>query len=258
MLVDGAESQHLEPDIHVRMAHVYCGGEQFIARATSAHGFLFVLNGQGTLLINDHELPMKQAQCVYYRPGMSLRWNAEKVTLCRYTIKGSRAAALLATAGISPAEILAVNQPLYALITKTMYEIQNQDRSFSRHFPILFAWELINGLSQCQAPITDQAEAIKDLIDEQFHNAVHINELAQRIGVNRSTLFRQFKKRYAVSPKAYLDDCRFAYALQLLATSTMNIEQIAYNCGFTDTDHFSRRFKLRYQMSPSAYRAEQT
>ena len=254
MLLDAHGSKALEPDIHVRMAHVYRDGEQFRAPKTSAHGLLCVLSGQGSLIIDGNTLTLKKQQCIYYQPGMQLHWRAQSVCLCRFTIKGSRAGHVMGDAGIKAAQVLVISNSLRIRITERMLSFQDLKNRLHRHVPIAFAWELITGLSQTRAPLVDQAEAIKTLIDEHYHDAVHINELADRIGVNRSTLFRQFKKRYGTSPKAYLDNCRFENALRLIESSSMNIGQIAQYCGFEDIDHFSRRFKQRYHVSPSSYR----
>ena len=256
MLVDAEESQGLEPDIHVRMAHVYRDGESFVAHKTSAHGLLCVLSGSGDLLINGQLLALKKQHCIYYAPGMHLRWHSKSCCLCRFTIKGQRAEKIMTDAGIQAARTIAVSHALRTQITEHMLRFQDVKTRLHKQVPIAFAWELITGLSQKHAPIVDQAEAIKVLIDEHYHDAVHINELADRIGINRSTLFRQFKKRYAMSPKAYLDNCRFGNALRLIESGTMNIGQIAQYCGFEDVDHFSRRFKQRYNVVPSQYRRE--
>ena len=48
--------------------------------------------------------------------------------------------------------------------------------------------------------------------------------------------------------------CRLEHAAMLLRKTTMNISEIAFNCGFNYANYFIRRFRAKYGMTPFAYR----
>ena len=49
-------------------------------------------------------------------------------------------------------------------------------------------------------------------------------------------------------------ECRLEHAAMLLRKTTMNVSEIAFNCGFNYANYFIRRFRTKYGMTPFAYR----
>jgi len=62
-----------------------------------------------------------------------------------------------------------------------------------------------------------------------------------------------FKKETKTNFKEYLDSLRFEHAIKLMNMSDMNPKQICAECGFENYENFSRRFKSKYNISPSEY-----
>ncbi len=254
MLSPGEKDSFLSGEVFVRMAHVYRDDDQFQAMRTSAQGLLCVLSGSGQLMCNDQELILHKDQYFRYTPGMRLHWSADKVCLLRFTVKGSRAAKRLDQAQILAARVNHMPAMTSRLLMQRMQQIIDGQQRLSRSFPIAFAWEIIDSLSTPVYEAIDHALIIKELIEESFHQNIHINELASRLDVDRSTLFRQFKKRFGQSPKAFLDQLRFTQAQRLLLESKLSITAIAAQSGFNDPEHFSRRFRSEFGMQPSQWR----
>lgn len=82
-----------------------------------------------------------------------------------------------------------------------------------------------------------------------------VEVLANKIQIERSYLFRLFKKHLNISPKAYLVQTRLNKSTELLRKSSNSIEEIAYLVGFQSASHFSRQFSKNKGVSPSAYRS---
>jgi AraC family transcriptional activator of tynA and feaB len=62
---------------------------------------------------------------------------------------------------------------------------------------------------------------------------------------------------HALTPSEWIIDQRLRWACDQLADpdqANASIESIARRCGFADVSHFSRRFRLTFQQSPSAWR----
>ena len=69
-------------------------------------------------------------------------------------------------------------------------------------------------------------------------------------------LRKLFKKEIGVTPHRYLNDLRLQVAAQYLAgnhAGGLNVAEISRLCGFREPLYFSRMFKKKYGMSPSAY-----
>ena len=69
-----------------------------------------------------------------------------------------------------------------------------------------------------------------------------------------STLLPVFRKVTGYSPIDYLLHVRLAKAAELLLKSELSIFEIASECGFTDSNYFSRQFRKYYNSSPRDYR----
>lgn len=79
-------------------------------------------------------------------------------------------------------------------------------------------------------------------------------ELARAVGMSRFQLCRVFRRQVGTSPCAYALNRRIGAAHEWLA-STHTISQVAYELGFSDQSHFTRRFLHVYGLTPGEYRA---
>ncbi len=84
---------------------------------------------------------------------------------------------------------------------------------------------------------------------------VNMPMLAELAGMSESTLTRRFRKVMGRSPIEHLIRLRMERARQLLASPDLNITEVAQECGFTDSNYFSRRFRSATGQSPRDYRA---
>lgn len=67
-------------------------------------------------------------------------------------------------------------------------------------------------------------------------------------------LRKLFKKEVGVTPHRYLNDFRLQMSAQYLSQSDdLNVSEVFRLCGFREPLYFSRMFKKKYGMSPTAY-----
>lgn len=85
---------------------------------------------------------------------------------------------------------------------------------------------------------------------------LNMAELGHHIGVNRTYLSRYFHQTQAGSFYEYINSYRLREAEQLLSTTSLNLDEIAANCGFGNRSSLIRLFKEQYHMTPSDYRKQ--
>lgn len=95
-----------------------------------------------------------------------------------------------------------------------------------------------------------------EYMHKHFTKKISIEELAENTGMSMSSLLRHFKRINGTSPKEYLLLLRINYACELLDTTNMSIDEIAFKAGFNDSNYFSREFRKITDRTPSKYRAE--
>lgn len=91
-------------------------------------------------------------------------------------------------------------------------------------------------------------------IQLNYSQNIHIQDIADYIGITRSYLFHIFNKKVKMSPQKYLLNYRLKKAKQLLATTDLFVKDIAYNVGYEDSLAFSKMFRNATGFSPTAYR----
>lgn len=103
-------------------------------------------------------------------------------------------------------------------------------------------------------------------IDEQFlNNAISIieehiaeseldvNILAIKLNISKSTLYRKIKTLTDLSPSDFIRNIKLKRASIILKDRSVNISEVAYQCGFSDPKYFSHCFKNEFNMTPSEY-----
>jgi len=81
-----------------------------------------------------------------------------------------------------------------------------------------------------------------------------LEDLAQRACMSTRNFTRCFKRGTGMSPIAFLQAVRLRHAAGLLKNSSERISEIAFQCGFRDSNYFTKMFALYYGVSPMAYR----
>lgn len=89
-----------------------------------------------------------------------------------------------------------------------------------------------------------------------YHYAEHltITDISEKISVDRTYLYKLFKKNLGISPHEYLTDFRISKACEILRTTKNSISDISSAVGYSDFSDFSRQFRRVKKMSPREYR----
>lgn len=98
------------------------------------------------------------------------------------------------------------------------------------------------------------AETVKR-ISEDFHTDITLNTVADSFSVSPEHLSRTFKKETGFGFNEYLTLVRLQKAESFLEEGKLKtVSEIAYACGFNDSNYFSDRFKKTHGISPLKFR----
>ncbi len=118
----------------------------------------------------------------------------------------------------------------------------------------------------CASPAQRPGGLLRLMSDERLMPAVlavmatpeqpwTLESMAARAFLSRATFARHFARVYHLTPQAWLSQLRMALAARLLrAERQTNLEVIAERCGFQSLASFSKRFKMRYGVTPGEWR----
>ena len=91
-------------------------------------------------------------------------------------------------------------------------------------------------------------------LEERYDEPWGVDDLAATAHMSRSNFIRVFQRATGQTPIRYLLNRRLAEAMNQLRTSDKSITEIALDVGFSDSNYFTRQFKLRMGQSPGAWR----
>lgn len=98
-------------------------------------------------------------------------------------------------------------------------------------------------------------ERLKAIIGEKIGDPnLSPDQLAGELGISRTKLYRKIKRIDGYSLSDYVRNVRLEKAADLLVSSNLNIQEIMYEVGFINNSHFTKIFKLKYDVTPSQYR----
>lgn len=100
-------------------------------------------------------------------------------------------------------------------------------------------------------------ERTGDVETADFEDSLSVPAIAAAAAVSVRTLQRLFRREIGASPVTYINRLRLDHGRQLLtdaALSALPVTEIAYRCGFTDGNYFTRIFKRRFGVNPRELR----
>lgn len=93
----------------------------------------------------------------------------------------------------------------------------------------------------------------KNILVNDLKNPPSIEKLAELSGTNATKLKKGFKRLYNMTINQYLRNERLKFAKILLAEENLTIKEVAECAGYANKSIFSKRFKEKFGVLPSAF-----
>lgn len=97
-------------------------------------------------------------------------------------------------------------------------------------------------------------EAATEWYADNLRGNPAIEEVAQRVNVSPSTLRRVFRRTLRERPVRVFARLRLEAAMRLMMETTLKLDTIAAECGYSSTSDFCRAFKTGTRVTPSVWR----
>jgi AraC-like DNA-binding protein len=97
-------------------------------------------------------------------------------------------------------------------------------------------------------------ERVVAWLQAHFHEKVSASEAARAVGASLSRLTHQLPKETGKSFRDLLMEVRIAEAKRLLATTGLEVRDIADRCGFFDQSHMTRALRRAINLTPGQFR----
>lgn len=258
-------------DLHLS----YCGFEDtypgFAFGPSKRHEYVLhiIKSGKGSFTLSNKTFHPKENQAFLIPPEVEASYQSDKQKPWSYFwigFNGIRAHEVITSAGLS------VNNPIMSIFS--MEKLNGVVDQLLELRTLSFANELRrNGLlmqfwatliedhaadslssNHYATPGAVHIRSAVDYMTRNFNKTIRIGDLAEHLGVNRSTFTHSFKNAMGIAPQEYLLTLRMNKSASLLRNTPLYIAEIAAQVGYHDPLAFSRIFRKWFGMSPKAFR----
>jgi AraC family transcriptional regulator, melibiose operon regulatory protein len=103
--------------------------------------------------------------------------------------------------------------------------------------------------------LSGKAEKMARYLSEHYLEDWRVDDVAQSAGLHPNYAMTAFRRAFGLSMVEYATQLKVARAQQLLATSDMEIIDIAFECGFGSSSRFYAAFREITKTTPRQFRA---
>ena len=156
---------------------------------------------------------------------------------------------------------LGFSDELYELLTKIEVE-ESERKDFYTEAREALTSLLFYGIARAKNVLRDDSrrpsvKKIAAYVRQNFSSQITLASVAADNFISPEHLSRSFKQKAGKGFNEFLSEVRLEEAKKLLeADNKMSISEIAYSCGFNDSNYFSDKFKKAYGIPPLKYRKE--
>ena len=87
-----------------------------------------------------------------------------------------------------------------------------------------------------------------------FPDSLTLSDIAERFHLNPSYFSKRFKTVIGTGFKEYINNLRITKSEKMLLETNKNITEIAFECGFENSNYYGDAFKQKNGVSPTEYR----
>ena len=96
---------------------------------------------------------------------------------------------------------------------------------------------------------------VTDLIISNMNNGkLNMTFLAEECSISQMQLYRKVKELLQMTPMEYIKTLRMERAGDLLTTTSMSVQEVMYECGFSSKSYFFKEFAAKFSCTPKEYR----
>ena len=99
----------------------------------------------------------------------------------------------------------------------------------------------------------DICERVVKVIKDNLKD-INITRVCKELYIDRTVLYRKFKKKYGISLQEYIYTYRMSVAQNLITQTGKSLKEIATECGYETYTGFCKRFQAFFGTLPSEYR----
>ena len=224
----------------------------------------YMVSGKCSYFVDDKVHEVVQGDIVLIPEGVihKTNYNGQEhnriLIECGHSFIGDDVRAALSNVGYHYRNVKA-SREVYSILKQIEAEYKNADEyttnALRAYIHLLFTVILRNPNSIVENKSKNaMIESVVAYIKEFYHSDITLSSAAKMNFVSSEHLSRTFKKHTGFGFNEFLTLVRLQHAENLLKSRQgKSISEIAYSCGFNDSNYFSDKFRRVYGTSPLRY-----
>lgn len=227
----------------------------------------YVLQGKGCYTIDSRVYTLQAEQGFLIEPNTMVSYQADHAEPWTYVwigFGGSRAKRLLEQLGLScrtptfsadcGAQLLQIVQDMLQCEEGSTAHALSVQSLLCSFFACISRSRSVQNTDFRRQQQNYYVQAAVEYIQENYANAISVQDIANHIGISRSYLTTLFQAVMQIPPSQYLTSFRLSRGKEQLTITDLPISAIADMCGYRDSLIFAKAFKLSTGMTPTQYR----
>lgn len=95
-------------------------------------------------------------------------------------------------------------------------------------------------------------------INENLEGDLSIQKISKGINVSKSVLYSKFHSHFKCTIGEYINSRRIERSIEMLAKTTMSIEEVAQKSGFSSASYYTKMFKQQMGITPLKFKKSQS
>ncbi len=219
----------------------------------------YVFRGEGTLLINNKKIDIKEDDIYILPAGVTHEYYANpqnpwaKIFM---NLSGVLSKSLISNFSLDNQFVFSAKplKDLFKSIIKISFadipETEKNLKLSSLYFEILHKLYILNK----DAKKSGEAVMMKNYLDENSERIINNTELANHIYRSPDYCLKLFKREFGTTPYDYQINNKIQIACSLLQHTKKSISEIAEFIGYQNPHYFTSMFKTKVGMTPTQYR----
>ena len=275
--------QELSPFVRQAIVAKMSSGQYTSFRLkTRDHRLFYILGGDGSIVIDGQDYPIRSGMIVLFRSGTEYMWQVSDMRYIAinfdymsenshrthsFHVERAERVDWVLEQDLSFSDAVCLNRPiviydatsLEALIMSIVTEFSLKGDYSEEYLSATLKLVLI---SIAKRLLTDSVSArasdsvVREIIayiGTNYAKPIRNTDIASALHLNPSYMNRIFKAHTGISVRAFLIDYRINAAIDLISGGSISISELASAVGFTDVPHFIKTFKAHTGKTPKTY-----
>ncbi|MBN2558346.1 MAG: AraC family transcriptional regulator [Clostridia bacterium] len=223
----------------------------------------YIHSGRGVFICSGRSFRLCAGQAFLIHPGIPTYYQADEAEPWEYSwvsFCGGMADSLISNAGFSFDEpVIDASRRGYGnRLFRAMdaYSRAGSDNTGIVGLLMCFFFEAAQaGVDSKTHQKAGYVDRIMQYVTAEYSHRISVSEIAASLNLDRSYMSDMFRRRTGVCLQDYIINFRLDKARNLLEETDLSIKDIAFSVGYQDQLGFSKIFRSRSGLSPTAFRA---